>query len=125
MKKIALFIFTAALVAAAAVMYFCWDIPEEAIVYVNDVTLNKKMMSLIVGNTEMLTATVNPVGATAKSIIWSSSAQDVATVITTENDNHTLAIDIGQASGATGTSYSRVAAGGVESNVGSLVIIDH
>jgi hypothetical protein len=47
---------------------------------VTSVSLNKNMMSIEVGKTETLTATVAPSNATNKSITWSSSSTVVATV---------------------------------------------
>jgi uncharacterized protein YjdB len=47
---------------------------------VTEVTLNRSTLSLSVGSTEILTATVTPVNATNKNIIWSSSDASVATV---------------------------------------------
>jgi len=49
-------------------------------VAVTDVTLNKSAMTLLVGWTEILTATVAPEDATNKNIVWSSSNASVATV---------------------------------------------
>ncbi len=47
---------------------------------VSGVTLNKKSFSLEKGETQKLTATVTPSNATYKSVIWSSSNTNVATV---------------------------------------------
>ena len=44
------------------------------------VTLNKTELSLIKGNTETLTATVDPEDTTDKTLTWASSAESVATV---------------------------------------------
>ena len=49
-------------------------------VAVTDVTLNKSAMTLLVGRTETLTATVAPEDATNKDIVWTSSDESVATV---------------------------------------------
>lgn len=47
---------------------------------VTDVTLNKSALSLSVGDSEILVATVVPPRATDKSVAWSSSAPSVASV---------------------------------------------
>ena len=47
---------------------------------VTGVSLNKNTLSLFVGGTEQLTATIEPDNATNKSVTWSSSNADVATV---------------------------------------------
>lgn len=47
---------------------------------VTDVTLNKSALSLSVGDSEILVATVAPSRATDKSVVWSSSAPSVASV---------------------------------------------
>ena len=47
---------------------------------VTGVSLNKNSTSLVVGDTESLTATVSPSNATNKSVTWSSSKTSVATV---------------------------------------------
>ena len=49
-------------------------------VSVTGVTLNKSTLTLAVGGTETLTATVAPENATNKNVTWSSSASAVATV---------------------------------------------
>ena len=52
----------------------------EGIVKVTSVTLNKTALSLIIGNTETLSATVAPSNAENKSVTWKSSNTKVATV---------------------------------------------
>ena len=47
---------------------------------VTDVTLNKSALSLSVGDSEILVATVYPPRSTDRSVIWSSSAPSVASV---------------------------------------------
>ena len=48
---------------------------------ITDITLNKTSLGMIVGQTEKITATVNPTDTNFnKSITWSSSDEDVATV---------------------------------------------
>ena len=49
---------------------------------VTSVTLNKTTLSLEVGKTSKLSATVLPASATNKSVTWTSSKEDVATVST-------------------------------------------
>lgn len=49
-------------------------------IHVTGVALNKTGLTLIVGETETLTATVSPADATDKSVTWSSSNTSVATV---------------------------------------------
>ncbi len=49
-------------------------------VAVTGVSLDKPTLALIVGNTEQLTATIAPVNATDKTVTWTSSNTDVATV---------------------------------------------
>ncbi|MCL2028455.1 MAG: Ig domain-containing protein, partial [Bacteroidales bacterium] len=58
--------------------YTSWstDAPEPA----TSVTLNKNATTLTVGNTEQLTATVNPKNATNKNVTWASNNTSVATV---------------------------------------------
>ena len=55
-------------------------IGEQTNVPVNRVLLNKTSTTLTVGNTETLTATVEPANATKKNVTWSSDKPDVATV---------------------------------------------
>lgn len=50
------------------------------IVYVTGVSLNKTSTSIVVGSTEILTATVIPTDATNAVLTWSSSDESVATV---------------------------------------------
>ena len=47
---------------------------------VTDITLNNSALTLYVGNTAQLTATVNPTNATNQGIIWTSDDTSVATV---------------------------------------------
>ena len=50
------------------------------VVAVTSITLDKTSLSMQVGETEMVTATVNPANATDKTVTWSSSDVSVATV---------------------------------------------
>jgi len=54
--------------------------PEQDIIHVSEVTLNRDALYLIVGEYETLTATLSPVDATITSVRWSSSDNSVATV---------------------------------------------
>ncbi len=58
-------------------LYAVW---QENIVNVSGVTLNKASVTLNVGETETLTATVAPSNATNKTVTWTSSNPSVATV---------------------------------------------
>lgn len=53
---------------------------KAAIVAVTGVTLNKTALSLSIGDSETLVATVAPERATDKSVVWSSSAPSIASV---------------------------------------------
>jgi uncharacterized repeat protein (TIGR02543 family) len=74
-KKVFVAILTAALILG---MTACDD--EGIEVFVTGVNLNTDKLSLVVGGTETLTATVEPSDATNKAVIWSSSDTAVATV---------------------------------------------
>lgn len=50
---------------------------------VSSVTLNKTMLSLTIGETARLKATITPIDATIQTITWSSSSNSVATVSST------------------------------------------
>lgn len=58
----------------------CTVTVTDSTVHVTGVTLNKNSTSLTVGGTEALTATVSPNNATNKSVTWSSSNTNIATV---------------------------------------------
>ncbi len=53
---------------------------KKAVVAVTSVTLNKTSLSLTKGQSEQLSATVNPDNATDKSVTWSSSDETIASV---------------------------------------------
>ncbi len=53
---------------------------EPAIVPVDSVSINKTVITLVEGDSELLSATVTPSNATSKSVAWSSSRPDVAIV---------------------------------------------
>ena len=63
-------------------------------VAVTGVSLNKTTMSLVIGGTEQLTATVSPSNATNKNVSWSSSNTSVATV---DSNGNVSAIKVGTA----------------------------
>ena len=54
--------------------------PAPAVIEVTSVSLNKTSLTLEIGESETLTATVMPSNATDKSVTWTSSDQAVATV---------------------------------------------
>lgn len=60
---------------------------------VEEITLNEKEVSLKVGETVSLTATVKPENSTDKTILWSSSDEEIATV----KDGVVTAVKIGSA----------------------------
>lgn len=92
-------------------------------VAVTGVTLDKSEVSITVGKTATLTATITPSNATNKNVSWTSNAEDVATVkngvvtavaegeatitVTTEDGNHTaicvVTVSAAPASGETVT----------------------
>jgi formylglycine-generating enzyme required for sulfatase activity len=79
---------------------------EPEVVTVSDVTLNKSAIALIVGHTEILTATVAPDNAEDKTLTWTSSLPAVATVdngLVTARTKGTTLITVTSASGKTAT----------------------
>ena len=56
------------------------NIPQPVIVKVTSIKVNPTSLTLLRGNTANLTATISPENATDKSISWSSSNADIATV---------------------------------------------
>lgn len=56
------------------------DEPEEKVIAVTEITLNKTELTLTAGSKETLTATVKPDNATDKTVTWTSSKTDIATV---------------------------------------------
>ena len=78
---------TMLLVAAVLLSTSFWscskdDIPEPTppVVSVTGVTLNKATITLLVGDSETLTATVAPKDAANKKVAWKSSDAAIATV---------------------------------------------
>lgn len=64
-------------------LYDCtktWILEDREVIHVTGVTLNKSSISIIKDNTFELEATVTPNDATNKSVTWSSSNENVATV---------------------------------------------
>lgn len=71
------------------------NIPTEGVVYkVTEVKLDKDSLSLEVGGTETLTATITPDNATNKNVTWESSNTSVATV---DADGKVTAVSAGTA----------------------------
>lgn len=58
----------------------CYVTVTDSTVHVTGVTLNKNSTSITMGGSETLTATVSPNNATDKSVSWTSSNANVATV---------------------------------------------
>ncbi|MDR0420045.1 MAG: Ig-like domain-containing protein [Prevotellaceae bacterium] len=75
-KKIKLMIAAVALLMMAA----SCSKDDPAPVQVSGITLNKTELTLAIGSSETLTATVNPDNAADKTVTWTSSATGVATV---------------------------------------------
>ena len=60
---------------------------KPASVPVTDVSLDKDMLNLFVGDSQTLTATVEPSNATNKAVTWSSSDSSIVTVGADQTDN--------------------------------------
>ena len=73
MKKILL-----SVIAIIGVALSCKKAPEE--VPVTSVTISQTTAEMIIGETVQLIATITPMSATDKNIVWSSSKQSVATI---------------------------------------------
>ena len=58
----------------------CTVTVSKKVIAVSSVELNKSNLSMVVGDTETLTATVKPDDATDNTVLWSSSDNSVATV---------------------------------------------
>lgn len=64
-------------------LYDCtktWILEDSEAIHVTGITLNESTVSIVKGNTFELEATVTPNDATDKSVTWSSSDENVATV---------------------------------------------
>jgi len=88
----------------------CQVTVTEPVIVVTGVTLNNLTLTLEVGETETLTATVQPTNATDKTVTWTSSDESVATVangvvstlsegtsiitVTTNDGNHTATCQV-------------------------------
>ena len=59
---------------------YCNVTVQPKTIAVSGVSLDKTSLSMIVGDTQLLTASVTPENATDKSVVWSSSNTNVATV---------------------------------------------
>ena len=73
--------------AGAGVGTRCYGMPvrpvllqKANIISVTSITINRSSLSIEIGNTETLSATIAPYNATVKSITWSSSNEEIATV---------------------------------------------
>ena len=70
------------------------NVPQSGVTYkVTEVTLSQSNLTLGVGESETLTATITPDNATNKNVTWSSSAESVATV----EDGKVTAVGAGEA----------------------------
>lgn len=72
---------------------------------VTDVSLNKTKISLIIGNNEVLVASILPIDATDKSLTWTSSNSGVVTV----NNGKVTGIKIGTATITAKTANGKIA----------------
>ena len=71
-----------------------WEIKVKPGIRVTDLILNKTSLELTKGNTEKLSATINPYNATNKTVTWLSSDSSIATV---DNNGNVIAISKGTA----------------------------
>ena len=71
----------------------CEVIVSARIINVESISLNKTTLSLLEGESDSLTATISPSNATNKTITWSSSNSNVATI----NNGLVTAIGVGSA----------------------------
>ena len=104
---------------------------DPAWVYVADISLNKSSTTLYKGDIEELTATVQPLNAINKDVVWSSDNPDVATVdfngvvyarsVGTANITATT-IESGKSSTSAVTVKTKVLASGVSLNVSAISI---
>ena len=85
------------MVLMAALMFFGCDteVPVNTDVRVTKVSLNKDTLSLGVGQTETLVATVEPSEASDKRVTWESDNEEIATV---DADGKVTAVAVGETS---------------------------
>jgi len=74
-------------VAAVNNAFYSVGVGQPPVVNVSSVSLNKNTSSLEIGDTDTLTATINPIDATNKNVTWTSSDNSVATVDNAGNVN--------------------------------------
>jgi len=74
------FVIAVVAVVLALTSFGCNQIPPDDNVSVTSITLNKTELTLNVGESETLVATINPTNATNKNVSWSSSNSSVAHV---------------------------------------------
>ena len=86
-------VFVLSVISALSVVG-CKD-DEPAIIPVDSVSISKTTITLVEGDSETLSVTVSPSTATNKSVSWSSSRPDVATV---DEDGKVTAVKAGAAS---------------------------
>lgn len=77
MKKLICWAMAAILVCGTSVFMSCSNDDDVTLL---SIKLNKSTLSLTVGQTETLTATISPSDAVDKDYTWSSNSTDVATV---------------------------------------------
>ena len=78
---------------------------KEPTIVANSITINKSTLSLEIGKSETLTATVLPTDATDKTITWTSSNPNVATV----SNGKVTAVAAGKASVTAKTTNGKIA----------------
>ena len=81
------------------------NVPQSGVVYkVTGVSLDKTSLTLEVGDSETLTATITPDNATEQDVTWSSAPSNIVTITPNENDSKTATIT------ATGTGSTTITA---------------
>jgi uncharacterized protein YjdB len=94
MKKFSLFFAVAAMTLAAAFFAVSCEEEQAGEVLATGVTLSAPTLSLPIGSTETLVATVKPDNASDKTLTWRSNKTEVATV---SNDGVVTALTVGAA----------------------------
>ncbi|MBO7604515.1 MAG: Ig domain-containing protein [Bacteroidales bacterium] len=69
-----------AILISVSLLFACEKSPQETLVPVSSVTLNKAEITLVEGEEETLAATVKPDNSKDKSVVWESSDEKVASV---------------------------------------------